>query len=53
MTLMVCVYFVLVDIRVDMPSFLSVLTKVAVYAGIGTIATVLVPAMFEALEWGV
>ena len=31
----------------------SVLTKVVVYAGIGTVATVIVPAMFEALEWGV
>ena len=30
-----------------------VLTKVAVYVGIGVIATVIVPAMFEALEWGV
>ncbi|KAH9983798.1 hypothetical protein BJV74DRAFT_980251 [Russula compacta] len=31
----------------------DVLTKVVVYAGIGTIATVIVPAVFEALEWGV
>jgi len=31
----------------------DVLTKVIVYAGIGIIATVMVPAMFEALEWGV
>jgi len=34
----------------------SALTKVVVYAayaGIETIATVIVPAMFEALEWGV
>jgi len=31
----------------------SVLTKVVVYAGIGIIATAIVPAMFEALEWGV
>ena len=31
----------------------SVLTKVVVYTGIGIIATNLVPAMFEALEWGV
>jgi hypothetical protein len=31
----------------------SVLTRVVVYAGIGIIATVIVPAMFEGLEWGV
>jgi len=31
----------------------DVLTKVVVYAGIGTIAAVIVPAMFEALGWGV
>jgi len=31
----------------------DVLTKVVVYTGIGIIATNLVPAMFEALEWGV
>jgi len=30
----------------------SVLTKVVVYAGIGTVATVIVP-MFEALVWGI
>ena len=30
-----------------------VLTKVVVYVCIGAIATVIVPAMFEALEWGV
>jgi len=32
---------------------ISVLTKVVVYAGIGIISHVIVPAMFEALEWGV
>lgn len=31
----------------------DVLTKVVVYIGIGAIATVIVPAMFEALGWGV
>ncbi|KAI0317450.1 hypothetical protein OF83DRAFT_1058645 [Amylostereum chailletii] len=31
----------------------DVLTKVVVYAGIGVIATMLTPAAFEALEWGV
>ncbi|KAH9025948.1 hypothetical protein EDB85DRAFT_2149400 [Lactarius pseudohatsudake] len=31
----------------------DVLTKVVVYVGIGAIATVMVPALFEALEWGV
>lgn len=31
----------------------DVLTKVVVYAGIGAISNVIVPAMFEALEWGV
>ncbi|KAF8268554.1 hypothetical protein EI94DRAFT_1778532 [Lactarius quietus] len=31
----------------------DVLTKVVVYVGIGAIATVIVPAMFEALGWGV
>jgi hypothetical protein len=31
----------------------SVLTKVVVYVGIGILATSLVPAMFEALGWGV
>ncbi|KAH9179058.1 hypothetical protein EDB89DRAFT_2063156 [Lactarius sanguifluus] len=31
----------------------DVLTKVLVYVGIGAIATVMVPALFEALEWGV
>ena len=31
----------------------SVLTKVVVYAGIGTVAPVIVPMMFEALVWGV
>jgi membrane-associated phospholipid phosphatase len=31
----------------------DVLTRVVVYAGIGTLSAVLVPAMFEALEWGV
>jgi len=35
------------------PVFISVLTKVVVYAGIGAIATILVPATFEALGWGV
>ncbi|KAH9055409.1 hypothetical protein EDB87DRAFT_1834231 [Lactarius vividus] len=29
------------------------LTKVVVYMGIGAIATVIVPALFEALDWGV
>jgi len=31
----------------------DVLTKVVVYAGIGALSAVLVPAMFVALEWGV
>ncbi|KAH9047514.1 hypothetical protein EDB83DRAFT_2677071 [Lactarius deliciosus] len=31
----------------------DVLTKVVVYVGIGAIATVMVPALFQALEWGV
>ncbi|KAI9462865.1 hypothetical protein BJY52DRAFT_116203 [Lactarius psammicola] len=31
----------------------DVLTKVVVYVGIGAISTVIVPALFEALEWGV
>ncbi|KAH9007636.1 hypothetical protein EDB84DRAFT_1601041 [Lactarius hengduanensis] len=31
----------------------DVLTKVVVYVGIGAIATVMVPALFEALGWGV
>jgi len=31
----------------------DVLTKVVVYVGIGALSHVLVPAMFEALEWGV
>ncbi|KAI0062728.1 hypothetical protein BV25DRAFT_1803341 [Artomyces pyxidatus] len=31
----------------------DVLTKVVVYAGIGVIATVVMPAVFEALGWGV
>ncbi|KAH9160817.1 hypothetical protein EDB89DRAFT_2235449 [Lactarius sanguifluus] len=30
----------------------NVLTKVVVYVGIGAIATVMVLALFEALEWG-
>jgi sorbitol-specific phosphotransferase system component IIBC len=34
-------------------SFLSVLTKVVVYTGIGVLSHTIVPAMFEALEWGV
>ncbi|KAH8980121.1 hypothetical protein EDB86DRAFT_3088148 [Lactarius hatsudake] len=31
----------------------DVLTNVVVYVGIGAIATVMVPALFEAFEWGV
>ncbi|KAH9025946.1 CHAT domain-containing protein [Lactarius pseudohatsudake] len=31
----------------------DVLTKVVVYVGIGAIATVMVPALFEALEWAI
>ncbi|KAH9162886.1 hypothetical protein EDB89DRAFT_2023773 [Lactarius sanguifluus] len=31
----------------------DVLMKVVVYVGIDAIATVMVPALFEALEWGV
>ena len=48
---MVRAYFrnVLVGVLTRVP----VLTKVVLYIGIGTIATVIVPAMFEALEWGV
>ena len=34
-------------------SFLTVLTKVVVYVGIGIMAHTIVPAMFEALEWGI
>ena len=49
----VCLTFLL-DKCADSHFFVTlVLTRVVVYAGIGIISTVMVPAMFEALEWGV
>jgi hypothetical protein len=47
-----CLFFLT---RLPPPFFwlFSVLTKVIVYVGIGVISTVMVPAMFEALGWGV